>query len=75
MNIFWEFIQDQIERLPDEAIQVQNIIIILCLALEKVEAVCDIACSELESVAEDRVNFNKNDKRKLKENQKQHEII
>ena len=75
MNLLWEFSQDRTEKLPDEVIQAQNTSVTSCLALEKVAAACDGACSELASVAEDRVNFNKNDKRKLKENQKQHEII
>ena len=71
MNNFWEFIQDQIEKFPDEVIQAQNTSVISCLALEKVTATCDAACSELESVAEERLTFNKNNKRKLNENQKQ----
>ena len=60
MNHFWEFIQDRIEKLPDEVIEEQNISIISYLNLEKVSVACDTACSELESVAEERVNFDKN---------------
>ena len=43
MHHFWEFIQDRIEKLPDEEIQAQKMSVVSCLALEKVTAAHDTA--------------------------------
>ena len=67
MNHFWEFIHDRVEKLDNEVIQAQNVTIISCIALERVTLIYDEACSELETIVEERVNFNKNNRKKLNE--------
>ena len=65
MNQFWIFTQEHIEKLYDDIIQAQNIIIMSYLGYEKITKEFENVVKELETIVKTGVEFNKNHKKKL----------
>ena len=67
--------QEQIEKLHDDVVQVQNNTIISYLGIQKVIQELEKTSQELEVIVTTRKEFNKNLKRKLNEDEKLHKEI